>query len=212
MKTFTKFLIILIFISCQPVKKKSNIESIKSDTIELNGSYYIEYKKDGKLWSITDLFGDTIIKAESHYFEATFPDIDEDGYCDIKVSAVSHTPNQSENYLFDTLKNCFRKLGNSDLDIKKLKGVKLYYSYNSMGCSDNIWESRLSKIENWKEIPIGHIKTLGCGEKSDGIYIYKTNGESEILLNVLPIDSLIRSTYKWSFIERYWERNYLKFF
>ena len=81
-----------------------------------------------------------------------------------------------------------------------------------MGCSDNNWESHLSKIENWKEISIGHIETLGCGDKRDGIYIYKTNGESEILLNVLPIDSLIRSTDKWSFIERYWERNYLKFY
>jgi hypothetical protein len=211
MQTFIQLLFILLLTSCETTKKENEIDILKSDTILLNGIQVIEHKKDGRLWNINALSGDIIVESAPYYFEASYLDINADGFIDIRTSIISNTPNQSENYLYDNPHKRFRKIGDSDLEIKKLKGIPLYFSYNSVGCSDHNWESHLSKIDNWKEVRIGHISTKSCGDKEDGIYIYKLNGDREILLAAMPIDTLNMKSDKWNFIKQYWESNHTKF-
>lgn len=75
------------------------------------------------------------------------------------------------------------------------------------------WESHLSKIENWKEVNIGFINAKGCGDKDDGIYIYKVNDSVEKLIKAMPMKIFDNNgkDNKWDFIKDYWTRNYKTF-
>jgi hypothetical protein len=192
--------------------QKSKEELLHHDTLVQNGVSLVRIRKGNQVRGLFTMSGDTILKEADYYDSISFPDVDEDGYKDIRVIVFSNTPNQSENYFFDKQSGRFKRIENSDLDIKKVEGVNLFYSYNSTGCADMNWESHLSKIENWKEVNIGRINAKGCGDKEDGIYIYKVQDRKEKIFEKSRIDSVLKeSKGKWAFIKKYWAKNYKKF-
>ncbi len=221
------FLVALV--SCNPqsnhdLKYKDNLSSpnkifkndsseIHRDTLILNNQQVIQTLKHDQFYSLTFLSGDSIITCADYYFKAEFPDIDGDGFKDIRVFVFSNTPNQCENYLFDKISKTFRLIENCYLDIQLIRGTKLFYTYSSTGCSDMSWESHLSKIENWQEINIGFMNTKDCGDEDDGIYIYKINGNDEKLISTIKIKKFDNNgkNNKWNFIKSYWTKYHSKF-
>jgi hypothetical protein len=226
MRLFIKLLVFFVLMSCKAKRtadktlasKEDTInqittvaKSFRQDTVRINNIGLVEISEEGKLLSILTFMGDSVIKAKDYYFKAEYPDINRDGYKDIRVFVFSSMPNQAENYLYNRQTNRFHRIENSDLDIKKIKGTERYFSYNSIGCSDNSWESNLSKLEGFKEVNVGRIEAKGCGDKNDGIYIYKVEGDKETLVQTLPIDKNRSGATKWHFIEQYWTSNYNRF-
>jgi hypothetical protein len=193
----------------------------RKDTITINGQKYIQILSTEKeqFNCLISLSGDTVVKSEDYYKSAEYIDINEDGDKDIRVYVISNTPNQCDNYLYDKTHKTFRNIENCDLDIKKINGKNLYYSYNSTGCSDMNWESYLSEIVDYKLIHLGHIEGQGCDyntkETPQVIEIYKiTNPDNEekTLIEKLPYKKNIpKFDDKWNFIERYWTKNYSLF-
>lgn len=188
----------------------SDVVPLRRDTLLQNGVSQVEVRKAGQPQSVHTLSGDTIVKQADYYHSITHPDINEDGYNDIRITVFSNTPNQCENYFFDKTSGRYHWIENGDLDMEKVKGTDLYFSYNRAGCADMNWESHLTRIENWIEVPVGRIHTKGCGEKDDGIYIYRVKDDKEQLVEKLGIDSNIQQN-KWAFIKSYWEGHYRKF-
>jgi hypothetical protein len=199
--------------------KTQNTVVLNFDTLKINNQKYIQIQKKGHFNSLLSLDKDTIIKAKDEYFKLELIDINEDGYQDLRVFTLSNTPNECENYLFDTTRSSFTLIENCDLDIKKVKGTNFYYSYNRAGCADLNWESRLSKIENYKLVDYGYIHGQGCDfeiEKNPQIIeIYKVNHsdkEEKTLMNKLPYEECSKKFGdKWHFIENYWNNNNKKF-
>lgn len=193
----------------------------KRDTITINGQKYIQIQstKSDRFNCLISLSGDTVVKSEDYYFSAEYIDINEDGDKDIRVFAISNTPNQCDNYLYDKTHKTFKYIENCDLDIKKIDGKNLYYSYNSTGCADMNWESYLSEIVDYKLIHLGHIEGQGCDydtkQNPQVIEIYKitnSNTEEKTLIEKLPYQKNIpKFEDKWNFIEKYWTKNYSLF-
>jgi hypothetical protein len=185
------------------------------DTLLINNRQYIQVLKDNRFNCLVSMQGDTIVKPEDYYFEATFLDIDEDGYKDMRVFAFSNTPNQCSNYLFERELKTFKLIENCDLDIKKLKGTPFYYSCNSAGCADMNWESHLGKIENHKLVNYGYINGQGCDfevkKNPQVIEIYKLSDsgrDGKKLIKSLPyLKHISKNNDKWAFIEKYWKQN-----
>ena len=100
---------------------------------------------------------------------------------DIRAFVFSNTPNQCENYLYDQATVHYRKIDGADLDIQRLPGSDLYFSYNRAGCSDRNWESHLSQIRDWKQEVIGYLKANGCEKDSVDIGVYSISNGSEYL-------------------------------
>ncbi|MCU0421437.1 MAG: hypothetical protein MUC81_01405 [Bacteroidia bacterium] len=205
-------------ISTDSSKVQSKIQrhepiDIKIDTLKINDQKFIQSLKDSNFNCLLSLQGDTIVKSEDYYFKAEFPDIDEDGYKDIRIFVFSNTPNQCYNYLYDKKHQTFKLIENSDLHIQKIKGTDFFYSYNRAGCADMNWESHLSKIENYKLIDYGYIYAQGCD--SQVIEIYKVNNSDTAdkkLIKKLPYKKHIKEFGdKWDFIEKYWTKNYNTF-
>ena len=190
----------------------------RKDTITLNGQKYIQILSIEKehFNCLISLSGDTVVKSEDYYNSAEYIDINEDGDKDIRIYVISNTSNQCDNYLYDKIHKTFRNIENCDLDIKKIYGKNLYYSYNSIGCSDMNWESYLSEIVDYKLIHLGHIEGLGCDyntkENPQVIEVYKItnpNNEKKTIIEKLPYKKNIpKFDDKWNFIETYWTKNY----
>ncbi len=207
---------VLLFAVCYAQKDKTNFLKQTKDTLVLNNQRLVRTLRDQKLQSLTTLSGDTILKDVGYYSEIKFIDINADGYTDIRAFVVSNTPNQCENYLFDKEKKVFCLLQNCDLDIRLVKGTKYYYSYNRAGCADLNWESHLSKIENFKLVPVGYIYGQGCDfdvkKNPQQILIYKITNpatETKLLIRKLPYSKYIPTFgKKWNFIASYWQKNW----
>lgn len=218
-----KLLLLTFFVLCFGIsyaqRDETNFLKQKKDTLILNNQSLVRTLRDQNLQSLTTLSGDTILKDVGYYADIKFIDINADGYTDIRAFVVSNTPNQCENYLFDKGKKIFRLLQNCDLDIRLVKGTKYYYSYNRAGCADLNWESYLSKIENFKLVPVGYIYGQACDfdfkENPQQIFIYKiTNpaSETKLLIRKLPYSKYIPTFgEKWDFIESYWQKNWAIF-
>lgn len=189
---------------------------LKKITFTLNGQKLIKILQNGKFIALTSISGDTIVKSQRNYERLRILDINGDGKKDIRVYIISNTPNQCDNYLFNRAKRKFKLLENCNLDIKLVKGTKLFYSYNRAGCADYNWQSHLSKIVNFKLIQIGCIYGNGCESSTNQqvIEIYKINPNNQLktLIEKLPyLKNIPVFGEKWSFIEKYWSKNYLKF-
>ena len=186
--------------------------TLSRDTLKSNGEQYILITKENRFNCLISINGDTVIPAKNYYFQAKTLDINEDGCNDVRVYLMGE-PNYCEDYLFDKGIKSFRRMHNKNPDIKKLKGTNLYYSYNHVGCGDDSWESHLSKIDNWTEVNIGLMDVHGCGDKDDGIKIYKTVGSNETLIKKLPIRQFDYNSKnnKWQFLKSYWKNNYKLF-
>jgi hypothetical protein len=199
--------------------KPEDTVDIQINTLKINDQQYVQILKDTKFNCLVSIQGDTIVKSEDYYSKAKFLDIDEDGYKDIRVFAFSNTPNQCDNYLFDKTINTFKLVENCYLDIQKLKGTDFFYSYNRAGCADLDWESHLSKIENYNLVDYGYINGKGCDfeikNNPQVIEIYKVNisdTDEKKLIAKLPYRKHIKKdSNKWSFIKKYWTRNYKTF-
>jgi|SRR6478735_3043034 len=188
---------------------------IKVDTLSINNQKFIQTRKDERFYCLVSITGDTIVKSEDYYFKAEFIDINEDGYKDIRVFIMSNTGNQCDNYFFDSKEKIFRRIGNCDLDIERIKGTDFYYSYNAAGCADLNWESYLSKIENYQLLVYGYIDGRGCEFDIENnpqiIKIYKVAGsdtEVKVLFKELPYLKFISDHgSKSDFIKKYWSQN-----
>ncbi|MBV4359722.1 hypothetical protein [Pinibacter aurantiacus] len=212
-----KMLIFIAFLlSCLTCLSQQNKAiTYKRDTIIINHQKLIRINKEAKFESMLTFAGDTIVKLHNYYATIEFPDINEDGYKDIRVHIVSNTPNECDNYLFDKRTKKFILVENCNLDIRLVKGSPYYYSYNRAGCADRNWESDLSKIENYKLIPIGYMHGQGCDfdlKENQKIEIYKvgnSKGEDKVLVKRLPLKKHIpRLEDMPMFIENYWRHNW----
>jgi len=237
MTTQLNILFLIILTACNPKSADKIIKNISADsstiqinqhrdsvdilidTLKINDQKFIQTLKDSNFNCLLSLQGDTIVKSEDYYFRAEFPDIDKDGYKDIRVFAFSNTPNQCDNYLFDKRLKTFKLIENCDLDIQKIKGTDFFYSYNRAGCADMNWESHLSKIVNYKLVDYGYIYGQGCDfeiEKNPQVIeIYKVSNsdrDEKVLIKKLPYQKHIKEFGgEWGFIENHWRSNYKTF-
>ncbi len=228
MTTRLSILLLLILTACNSsVNDKTSVNNqspIKSDiqrrdTLRINNYQYVQILKDDKFYCLFSIQGDTIVKPANYYHEASFLDIDEDGYKDIRVFVVGNTPNECDNYLFDKELRTFKLIEHCDLDIQKIKSTPFYYSYNRAGCGDLNWESYLSKIDNYKLVNYGYLYGQGCDFETKAtpqvIEIYKVsdsnNGEKKLVERLSYLKHISKQDDKWVFIETYWKNNFKKF-
>ncbi|HCS20801.1 MAG TPA: hypothetical protein DIW47_09620 [Bacteroidetes bacterium] len=194
------------------IQSGDEISQIHTDTAILNELPFMKQTKDEHFYCLLHPGGDTIIKAEDFYHQAEVLDIDQNGFMDLRVFIFSNTPNQCDSYLFDPESNTFRKIEYCYLDIKKIKGTSCYFSYNSVGCSDENWESHLSKIENYRLVDLGYIDGQGCDLIIEIFKFDSPNSEAKTKIATLSYtDHIKKSEDKWTFIEKYWGKNYRRF-
>jgi hypothetical protein len=147
-----------------------------------------------------------------------FTDFNKDGNSDILLTYIGNNSSY-ELYLFDNVNNAFKKLEGFDKfsdGTQLTTNPKYYYSYNRAGCSDMNWESDLFYIYNFRTIQIGHIDGQGCNfEIEDNPQVLKfykildNNVNSKRLIKELPyLKNIPKFEDKWSFIEKYWNKNY----
>jgi hypothetical protein len=150
-----------------------------------------------------------------------FIDFDNDKNNDILISYIGNNAVYNL-YLFDKLNNEFNFLEGFDrfpeaIQLKTNK--KYYYSYHRAGCADMDWVSDLFFIDNFKTIQVGHIYGQGCDyevkDNPQTIEIFKVidNDESKkIKVEKLPyLKHIPDFGDKWTFIEKYWNKNYKKY-
>lgn len=194
-----------------PISKEISI--LQRDTLLINNQSLIKYIKNNQFRTLITSSGDTIVKYDDVYSNIEFPDINEDGYKDIRVFIFSVVPNQCINFFFDKETKMYKEIRDSELDIELINGTNLYYSYNPLGCSDMSWESHLSKIEDWAEIEVGLMEFYDCNDKRDGIFIYKVDGDNRKLISQLPVKKFNNNgrNNKWRFSKNYWSQNHKLF-
>jgi hypothetical protein len=197
-------------------EKKYPIQKDSIDTIVLNKAKII--RRIDKKWNhflcLTTLEGDTIVSYEEDYFKEKFLDINEDGYKDIRVFIRNHIYNLCDNYFFDKETKTYKYIENpeAELNIKKIKGKNLYYSYNIAGCADYDWESHLYLINDYKATVIGYMITRNCENDRSSIKIYKGKGENQKLIQQFPVKNQTKTNdNKFKFLKNYWLSNYHKF-
>ena len=150
-----------------------------------------------------------------------FIDFNKDGNLDILFTYMGNNPTY-DIYLFDKTTNEFKYLKGFDRfpeAIQLKTNPKYYYSYHRAGCADLDWVSDLFYIDNFSTIHIGHIYGKGCDfdvkENPQIIEIYKVledNEENKKEIEILPyLKNIPDYGDKWSFIEKYWNKNYGKF-
>jgi hypothetical protein len=150
-----------------------------------------------------------------------FIDFDNDQNQDILISYIGNN-SVYDLYLFDRLNNEFKFLVGFDkfpeaIQLKTNK--KYYYSYHRAGCADMNWVSDLFYIDNFKTVHIGHIYGQGCDyevkDNPQTIELFKVvdNDESKkIIVEKLPyLKHIPDFGDKWTFIEKYWNKNYSKY-
>ena len=150
-----------------------------------------------------------------------FPDFNKDNNPDIMLTYMGNNGIYYL-YLFDQKAERFKSIDGFSKypDAIQLKNQPdLYYSYHRAGCADMNWVSDLFKIVDFKTVQLGHIYGQGCdfevNENPQIIEIYKLIGNNERngkLIEKLPYLKFIPDfDDKWSFIEKYWNKNYKKF-
>lgn len=125
-------------------------------------------------------------------------------------------------YLFDAVNNTFKNVEGFDRFPQSLQlrsNHKYYYSYHREGCADFNWVSDLFTIVNFKSIHLAQIYGKGCIAEDEiqnrVIEVYKilnNNEDSNKLIEKLPyLKNIPEFADKWSFIEKYWNKNYYRF-
>jgi hypothetical protein len=156
---------------------------------------------------------DTLYYKALAYIE--YIDFDKDGNTDILVDYIGNNSTYFL-FLFDQRSNSFKAINNysSFPDAVQLKAnPKFYYSYHRAGCADENWESDLLQIIDFKIIHLGNIDGHGCEmDNLRSINIYKVIDKNKKLIDSLNYSSAIKDSIdKWTFIEKYWNRNYKMF-
>lgn len=174
------------------ITSTSGVQSSIIDTIESNGLAYIKY-----------------------------PDFNKDGNADILIDYFGSNSTYLL-YLFDPEEKNFKQIENY---LKYPDAVQLnanseyYYSYKKAGCADLDWVSDLFKIQDFKIVQLAHIEGNGCDFNvkisPQVIKIFKvTNNDvqNRILIEELSyLKNIPEFEDKWNFIQKYWNKNYIKF-
>ncbi len=150
-----------------------------------------------------------------------YPDFNKDGYADILIDYYGNNPTYFL-YLFDPATNRFKAIHNymhypNAVQLKT--NPQYYYSYHRAGCADMNWVSDLFKIEDFKITHLGRISGNGCDadpkEEPQIILVYKVKKNDEQLVDLIEklpyLKHIPRFGYKWTFIQKYWNKNYTKF-
>lgn len=181
------------------------------------GGFVIEFKRENKT-----LTRDTI--CTEHFNNIEFSDFNHDSYQDVFISILTNVPTQIL-YLFDKQSNMFRQVAGYD-EISEAHSLEqnenYYYSYRRAGCADFNWISELFYIEQFEIIRLAYIDGQGCKANlsdpegpTEFIYIYEIMDNQEDKMHLVakyPYNTCISEfDDKWSFLERYWNRNYIKF-
>lgn len=198
--------------------EKNQRHSFDTTMIINNQNFAIQTKdinEDFVLLTVNSLLLDTLDSGGLLNLE--FIDFNNDNNKDILVSFIANNPT-SYLYLFDPTNNKFQFLENfmEFSDASQLKAFpKFYFSYHRAGCADLNWVSALFKIENFKVIQLGYIHGKGCEDQEQVIEIYKirdNNEENQQLIEKLPYSKNIpKFEDKWTFMEKYWNKNFEKF-
>lgn len=195
-----------------PVEKSDSLVYY-NDTLDLMGSVIIAVKNEDRPYCLLDEKGDTLLKWADYYHREELVDFNLDGYTDVRVWIFSNNT-QCENFLFDTASRKFRHIKNCWLDIERMKGTPYFYSYDGAGCADMNWESHLSKIENWALEEVGLMDVHACGDKQDGIRVYKISEEGkDSLILSMPVKKWDNNgkNNKFAFAKAYWQKNHKAF-
>jgi hypothetical protein len=187
------------------------------DTLLVDHKAFPVVLKDDAFYCLLSSTGDTLITPQEYYVNPEFPDINEDGYKDLRVYVASNTDNQCENYLYQKSNGSFRLLDDCDMDIKKIPGAPYYYGYVASGCADQNWMSYIGKIENNKWVVTGYMDAVGCNGKytedaQRRIKIYRSKEDEMRLVEEFPYGRYLDgSDEKFDFFEKYWKKNYKRF-
>jgi hypothetical protein len=161
--------------------------------------------------------GDILVKQQGYYTTWEFKDLNGDGHKDLILYHSSNASYVLDLFQFSPTANRFKKIQDFDKfpAPEKIKGTKYYYSYHKSGCADMNWDSDLFYIQNHRAIRIGNISGRQCHNRDDikdAVYIYKIHGARKNLLKVLPINIIFKyKNFKWGFIQKYWDKNYIRF-
>lgn len=132
-----------------------------------------------------------------------FTDKNEDDYADLLIT----TGEAEFVYPFDLEKNTLVppvSLGASFPNATAIGTTDFLYSYKSLGCDAEKWESRLIKIEAGKTVEYGHILGNGCETAAEDRTITITQTDTDTI--VLPYTTTLAAypDGKMGFIEEYW--------
>lgn len=207
------FLILTFFLSHLSIGQTSEIDStilISKSAFVDNMEYTAIVKDDYQLY-LRDSSGKTILIIKS-YPDIEFIDFDNDGFKDLIINFVGY----QDLILYDSKSKQFERIANfvNYPNPKPIMGTKYFYSYHKSGCADNVWDSDLFYIEDFRTVKIGNIHGHDCDNEpiENGIYIYKIQGENKDPIRTLPIDTLNQySDYKWGFIADFWIKNFKMF-
>jgi len=187
--------------------------SFAIETTKIAGKSHIGYINK-RTYYLLNAKGDTLIRKTDYYFDAHFKDFNQDGFADIVLQYESNAPGVWDLFLYVPTTGKFRQITRfRDFPAaERLKGTNLFYSYHKSGCADMNWDSDLFYIKNYKAIKIGNIAGRECSDVKNGIFIYKTEVQKNILFTKLSIDVIQNyKNYKWGFIHEYWTKNHKLF-
>lgn len=227
-RIFLKMRTFLLAIFCFYLTNVSLAQGYSFDTAFINNQQKIivntkEIKEDYVLLTVfcnsKKILSDTLDK--SGLMNIQYIDFNRDKSRDILLTYIGNNPTYFL-YLFDNKTNTFRNVKGFDRfpDAIQLKAnSKYYYSYHRAGCADLNWVSDLFQIVNFKTIQVGHIYGKGCDfeikQNPQVIEIYKIDNNDEKNEKLIAKLSYLRYIQnfedKWDFIEKYWNKNYLKF-
>ena len=195
----------------RPIHTDSLIQKV---ILILNGQKLIETLGDSAFRCLTMLSGDTIVPYDDSYAFIEFPDINHDGYKDIRVYRMTNVPNICDNYFFDKTTKTYNLIKGCDLDIISVPGTDLFFTWGVSGCAGMDWESYLCKIENWAEVDIGYIEAKDCGDEDDGVRICIVNSDDKkkLIKKVTLKDFGYKNIDDYDdFLRKYWAKHYKEF-
>lgn len=151
----------------------------------------------------------------------SFPDINRDGYTDIRIHYQEKQPS-SIVYLYAPESKTFRILSgfsNYPAATALESNPKYFYSYDSIGCTGMNWTSVLFRIEGYTTLPVARMVGKGCDdnllENPRLIGIYQEthdHNQSELLVTKLDyLQSIPAPGDKAAFIASYWKRHLYRF-
>jgi hypothetical protein len=180
-------------------------------------TYFVLFNEENEEFdALVSPSGDVIIAGHDYHYAPQVLDINEDGYNDLRVFVVSNTDNQCENYFYQKSTGTFKRIHGVELDITRISGTPYYFSYNAVGCSDDLWESHLARLDKDTLIKIGSMEGDGCESnielhKTVKTYRINTAGKPVLVDKLFYVRVITPAIDKWTFIEKYWAKNYTRF-
>lgn len=199
------FIVVLIAISCTKKDNSSfSNKNWKVDTIEVNGLKIIRGKSDLETKALMFIDGNILFSGET-YVACHYPDINNDGFDDIRVYNTKDNIGPCITFLYDVENQSFKEVENINVEFEKLQD-DLYYSNDELGCEGWIWQSLFFQIANFRAEKIARLFVDTCDKKEAGVYVYKYEQSKEVLDTVIPSSSKLvqESGLRSDFIRQYW--------